>query len=116
LPESSSSPNPSTAVAPGATLQPGENLADVFLEALQRADRPLADDLVAPAHAHLRVAHDLAFRHVRAADGPELRDDEDLTNLGLAERRLADLGRQHAGQRGFEIVDRLVDDVVAAAV
>src|SRR2546425_2491128 len=81
-----------------------------------RADRALADDLVAAPHAHLRVANDLAFRHVRATHRAELGDDEDLAHLRPAERRLTDLGREHAGQRGPQVVDRVVDDVVAADV
>src|SRR5262249_49006883 len=53
---------------------------------------------------------------VRAGDGSELADDEDLPDLGAAEDRLANLRRQHAGQRRLEVVDRLVDDVVRTQV
>src|SRR5207247_11196300 len=108
--------DPGHAVDADAALEPGEHLADVILEPFQRADRALAHDLVAAAHTHLRVTDDLAFDHVRAADRAELRDDEYLAHLRAAECRLADLGREHAGQGGLQVVDRVVDDVVAADV
>src|SRR5207245_11589445 len=83
--------DPRHAVDADATLEPGQHLANVVLEPLQRADRALADDLVAAPHSHLRVANDLAFRHGRAAHRAELGDDEDLAHLRPAERRLTDL-------------------------
>src|SRR5712692_2776618 len=108
--------DPVDAVDADPALETGEHLTDLVLEALQGADGALAEDLFAPAHAHPGSAHDLALRDVRAADGAELRDDEDLTNLRPAERRLANLRREQPGEGGLEVVDRLVDDVVVSDV
>src|SRR5213593_4676337 len=108
--------NPVDAVDADPALESGQHLTDLVFEALQGADGALAEDFFPPAHAHLRGAHDLALRDVRAADGAELRDDEDLTNLRPAERRLANLWREHSREGGLEIVDRLVDDVVVPDV
>src|SRR5207245_9427049 len=96
------------AVHADAALQPGENLADFVLESLQRADGALADDLVAATHSHLGPAHDLSLRDVRAADRPQLGDDEDLPDLGLAQRRLADLGREPPVDGRLDVVDGVV--------
>src|SRR5207247_10483071 len=83
---------------PDPALEPGEHLAGVVLEPLQRADRALAHDLGATAHAYLRVADDLALRHERAAHRAAPGNDEDLAHLPPTERRLADLRCEHAGQ------------------
>src|SRR3989338_4871967 len=108
--------DPADAVHADAALEAGEHLADVVLEPLERADRALGHDGLPAPDPHLGVADHLAFRHVRAADRAELGDDEDLAHLGLPERRLPDLGGEHPGQRRLEIVDHVVDDIVAPDV
>ena len=52
----------------------------------------------------------------RAGDRADLRGHEHRADLGRADRLLALLGRQHAGHRRLDLVDRVVDDVVVADV
>src|SRR5689334_13355288 len=88
-------------------LESGQDLAHLVLEPTQRADAARRDHGVAPLHAHAGRAHDLAFLHVRAGNRTELRDVEDLPDLRPPVDRLADLWRQHAGERGAKVVHRL---------
>src|SRR5437879_7594064 len=90
--------DPGDGVDADAALLTVRHLAHVVLEALERGDRPRAEDRVAAAHAHLGAPHDLALGHVGARDRPQLGDDEDLSHLRAADDRLADLRREHAGQ------------------
>ena len=57
-----------------------------------------------------------AVEHVAARDRADLRDPEHLADLDHAERAFLLLGREHAGQRRLDLVDRFVNDVVVADV
>ena len=95
-----------------AALEALRDLADVVLEAAQRAELALVDlDRVAD-QADLRVALDRAVGDHAAGDRADLRDGEGLAHLGLAQRLLALDRREQAGHRLLHVVERLVDDVV----
>ena len=70
------------------------------------------DDDVVAQHPHLRAALDQAVQNVAAGHGADLGDAEHLAHLDHAQHLLLALGRQHAGQRRLDLVDRLVNDVV----
>ena len=70
-------------------------------------------DVVAD-QAYLRAALHLAVGDHATRDVADLRDVEDLLDLGIAEHRLAQSRRQKAGHRRFHIVHEIVDDVVVA--
>src|SRR3990172_8366556 len=93
-----------------------EDLAHVALEAPDRADLPLADRLAAAPHPDLRRAGDLALVDEGAGDAADVLDGKERADLRLAERHLADDRRQHPLEGSLDIVDRLVDDVVALDV
>src|SRR5688572_22961734 len=61
-------------------LEPREHLAHLVLEPLERAHRAFTQHRLAALDADLRHAHELALHHVRAADGAELGDVEDLAH------------------------------------
>src|SRR5262249_29597897 len=99
-----------------AALQALQHLAHVVLEPLERRDRALAEHRVAALDPYARPADDLALGDARAEDRADLADREQLTHLRAAQHGLTDLGRQHAAEGRLDVVDRVVDDIVAAQV
>src|SRR5688572_30298783 len=97
-----------------AALGAGADLADVVLEALQRFQLSLEDHDIVAQHADRVVAPDVAVDDQAARDRAELARAEHVAHLGEADDLLLDLGREHAGERGADVVDRLVDDAVVA--
>ena len=77
-----------------AALEPGLDLADVVLEAAQRADPPGPDDGPVADEAHLGAAGEAAVGDRAAGDRADPRGLEELQDLGLAERLLDLLGRR----------------------
>src|SRR5664279_352191 len=99
-----------------AALEAGGDLADVVLHAPHGLDLAGVDDDVLAQQAEARAAADDARRDHRPRDGADLRRHEHGADLGRADRLLALLGREHAGHRRLDLVDRVVDDVVVADV
>src|SRR5512146_646451 len=71
---------------------------------------------IVPQHAHLRAALDVAFEHVATSDRADFRAAEHLADVDQPDHLLLSLGRKHAGEGGFDLLDRLVDDVVVAYI
>src|SRR5919108_2290185 len=67
-----------------AALETLLHLADVVLEAAQLPDSGVVDDRALAEYAHVRAAANDAARDVRAGDGAEPRDPEQLPDLRLA--------------------------------
>src|SRR5512132_2810070 len=97
---------------PDTALEPLAHLADVVLEAAERADPAVVRDDAVADDAGPRVADDRALQDVRAGDQTYLGDAEQGAHLGASELRLALLGLQHAAQRAPDVVDRVVDHAV----
>src|SRR4030081_2163049 len=99
------------------TLEALADLGGVVLEPLQRADRQgLRHHGAVPKQTRPGVASDLARGDQATGDGADLRGLEDLADLRLAELDLFELRLEHALQRGFDLVDRLVDHRVVPDV
>src|SRR3954454_19986917 len=97
-----------------AALEAGRDLADVLVEAAQRADRPVVHDGAVTDEADLRAARDLAVRDHAAGDDADARRAEDLADLDVAHDVLDGLRREHALHGVAQLVDRAVDDRVGA--
>src|SRR3954467_14648443 len=97
-----------------AALEARLDIAHVVLESLERVDLAGVDDHVVAQHPHLGASLDHAFLNVAAGDRADLRDAEYLAHLDHTEHRFLLLGREHAGERGLHLFDRVVDDVVVA--
>src|ERR1700760_3290776 len=67
-----------------AALEAGEDLADVVVEAPQRADLAVVDDGAVADEAHLRATRGLALGDHAAGDDTDLRGAEDLAHLDLS--------------------------------
>ena len=72
----------------------GRDLLDRVLEALQGAELALMDDDIVAQNADRRVARDLAVLDVAARDGADGGDLIGLTDLGVTNDGLAELGRR----------------------
>src|SRR6185436_20008840 len=97
---------------PDTALEPLTHLADVVLEAAERADPAgVRNDAVADDPG-TRVPDDRALQDVRAGDQAHLRDAEHGTDLGPTELRLALLGLEHPAQGAADVIDRVVDHAV----
>src|SRR5262249_41189931 len=71
-----------------SALEAVRDLARVVVEAPQARDRRVEDDGAVAHDAHTRTARDLALSDEGAGDRADFRSFEELTDLGLAERRL----------------------------
>ena len=80
------------AVETDTALVPGRHLADVVLEALERAEFSFPDLLRATLDADVIATTDLPVEHVAARDGADARDVEDGANLDLPTVDLLELG------------------------
>src|SRR5579859_6472542 len=89
------------------------DLLDVVLEMLEHRDLALVDRRAAAHDADVRAARDLAVAHRRAADDAALHG-ESLLDLALADDHVDHLGSEEALERGLDVLDELVDDLVAA--
>src|SRR5215472_8467759 len=93
------------------------DLGDIVLEPAQRLDREALRDHDAVAdQAGLAATVDRARAHDAPGDVAGPRHPEDLPDLRGAELCLLELGLEHALERGFDLLDRLVDDRVVADV
>src|SRR4051812_43183986 len=88
------------------------DLADVVLEAPQRADPAGVDDASVAHQAHGGAAADRAVGDVGAGDRADARGAERLTYLGGADGLLDLLGREQALHGVAQLLDDLVDDRV----
>src|SRR6202012_717384 len=97
-----------------------EALADfgrVVLEPAQRLHgEVVGDDHTIPDDPRLAAAVDGAGADDAAGDVADPRHPEDLADLRRAELGLLELRLEHALERGFHFLDRLVDDRVVADV
>ena len=73
---------------------------------------PVKADLVLAEQAELRRSGELAVDHRDAGDGALLGNDEQLANLGAAERLLPADGLEQVFHGLLHVIDGLVDDVV----
>src|SRR3984957_16412928 len=89
----------------------------VILEPAQRVDAEvvLHHDTV-PDQPGPAVPDDSAGANDRTGHVADLWHPEDLAHLGGTELHLFELGLEHALERGFDLVDRLVDDRVVPDV
>ena len=99
-----------------AAFGAGTDLADVVLEAAQGLQLPLVDDDVVAQHANRIAAPNIAVDHHATRDVAELRRAEHLAHLRETDDLLAHFGRQQPARRGFDVVDRLVNDAVVADI
>ena len=99
-----------------AALEPGCNLAHVVLEAAERLDAGLDDELAAAQQPGLAAAHDSAVEDVRAGDRARLAGLDELADLSVALDLLDELRRQEALERELDVIGQLVDDLVQAHV
>src|SRR3990170_1478864 len=97
-------------------LEPGLDLADVLLEALETRHRRVVDDGAVAHDPDARVPADDAGRDVAARDDAEARGAEERAHLGLAQRLLDRLRREHADESLLDVLGELVDDPVRAHV
>ncbi len=73
---------------------------------------PLEDDLLFPEDLDFGVPDDLPFLDVAAGDRTDLRDPQDLADLGPAEEGLLDDRLEDPGHGLFDVVRELVVDLV----
>src|SRR5690606_32509406 len=99
-----------------AALGSGAHLRHVVLEPPQRLELALVDHDVVAQHADRILTPHVAVDHHAAGDVAELRRAEDLAHFREAHDLLADLGREHAGERRLDVIDGLVDHAVVADV
>src|SRR4051794_31462489 len=97
-----------------AAFLAGHHLAGVILEALELRQPAFVDHDVVADQADMRAALHDPVEDAAARDLADLRDVEDLDNLGFAEALLAQRRGEHARHRRFHIVHEVVDDVVVA--
>ena len=97
-----------------AAFLAGLHLRDLVLEALERRELALVHDDIVADEPHMRAALHDAVGDPAARDVADLGDVEDLEDLRVAEHRLAQGRRQHAGQRRLHVIHQIVDDVVVA--
>src|SRR5436190_18188858 len=97
-------------------LVAGVDFAHVVLEAAQRADAAVVDDLAAPrytrsrATAHHPIADEAADNGVTTAGG----GPHDEAHLGVAEDHLTERRLDQTSQRSLDVVKQVVDDLVLA--
>src|SRR5688572_28301080 len=97
-----------------ATFGAGAHFGRIILEPLERLELALKDHDVVTQHAHRVVPAHIALDHEAPGHGAELARAENLANFGKAHDLLLDLRREHAGQCGANVIDRLVNDAVVA--
>src|SRR3990172_4264596 len=97
-------------------LEPGLDLADVLLEALEARHRRVVDDGAVAHDPDARVPADDAVRDVAAGDDTEARGPKERAHLGLAQGLLDRLRREHADESLLDVLGELVDDPVGAHV
>src|SRR5687768_16689034 len=85
---------------------------DIVLEASERSDRPIVDLHSIANHAYATLAVDDPAPNRAAGNDTHARNLEQLANFRLAEHRLALLRPQHSLERGADVLDRFVDDLV----
>src|SRR5581483_4803310 len=102
----------------GPVLQPhpaliaGVHLAHVILEASERRDSAVIDDLATACYPRRRATADDAIAHVAAHNRLAAPGAEDRTHLGVAVDYLAELRLNEATQRLLDVVEQIVDDLV----
>src|ERR1700744_354803 len=92
------------------------NLAHFVLEALERRQIAFVNDDIVADQANLRATTHQAFGDLAARHLADLADGEDFQDFRVAEEFLSRLRRQHARQRGFDVVNHVVDDAVIADI
>src|SRR5699024_10069397 len=93
------------------------DLGDVVLEAAQRLDgEAIGEHDTVADNTSLGVTRDGTAAHDNTGDVAELRGAEHLADLGDARLDLFVLGLEHARERSFNVIKRVVDDVVEADV
>src|SRR4030095_409096 len=97
---------------PDTALEPLAHLADVVLEAAERADPAVVRNDAVADDAGPRGPDDRALQDGRAGDHADLRDAEHGTDLGPPELRLALLGLEHPAQGATDVIDRVVNHAV----
>src|SRR5688500_3891386 len=97
-----------------AALETVLDLADVILEAAQRADLAFVDDDVVAQQTGLRFAgaRDAALGDHAAGNRADLRHLEDLAHFGGAEAHFLEGRIEHAGHRLLHLFGHVVDDRV----
>src|SRR5688500_8934487 len=91
-----------------AALEARLHFLDVVLHALERVDHEvLGDDLAVADQADLAAPLDVAVGHHATGDVAQLGHLEDGADLGVAVELLADLRREHAGERLLQVVEDL---------
>src|SRR6266536_2089643 len=97
-----------------AAFLAGTDLARVVLEVLELRELALVDHHVVADEPHVGAALDRAVGHAAAGDLADFRHVEDLEDLRVAQRGLAQRRRQEPRHRLLHVVDEIVDDVVVA--
>src|SRR5437764_12883024 len=95
-----------------AALVPRGDLTHVVLEAAQGRHGRVGNDHAVAEQPDLLPARRLAFLHVAACDGADLRDLERRPHLRASGDLLGEDGLEHAFERGLDVLDQLVDDLV----
>src|SRR5277367_4695553 len=99
-----------------AALGAGAYFVNVILETLQRFQRTLENDHVVAQHADRKIAAHVAVDHHAACHRAEFARSEYAAHRGESHDGLLDLGRQHPGEHGLDVVDGFVNDAVIAHV
>src|SRR5690348_9108389 len=102
------------ALEPDAALLARDDLADVFLEVLQRADATLEDLFPATEKLDPAATADLALHDATAGDDAGARDLDRGDHLDAALPDLTIRGLAQALGRALHVFGELVDDVVVA--
>src|SRR5205814_6687454 len=93
-------------------LSPERDLTNIVLETAQAGNAALVHDCAVAQQAGLSPTDQPSFADHAASHQPDARDSEDLTDLGTTQRLLT-VGRlKQAFQRGPDVLDDFVDDIV----
>ena len=95
-------------------LSPERDLTHIVLETAQAGKAALVHDRAVAQQAGLSPTDQPSFADHAASHQPDARDGEDLTDLSTTQRLLP-VGRlKQAFQRGPDVLDDFVDDIVEA--
>src|SRR5690348_13446530 len=97
-----------------SAFESGAHLADVFLEAPQRANAPGVNHHVVAQDANFRVALHQSILNVRAGDHAHAFDAESVANFGAAQKLFLEHRSEQADHSFFNFVHDFVDDGVQA--
>src|SRR3989304_829761 len=99
-----------------AAIKAGFDFLHVFLEALERVNRPIKHNLFAAKHVRFGFAQGSAIPNNAARHQAKRPDLERLTHLGVADPLVRIDWLEQALERLVYVLDQLVDDIVLADV